>query len=234
MNEFGDKNIEQELIDDERISLFLQGKMSADDESAFLDELKKNDDIRERAIIQAKIVKGMKQVDKEIIDAFRQSDKRTIKRIAHETIGKKKQSVRWYAVAASVALMAFIGFKSYDFYETTSLGKEYANSFPVSTIIRGETNNDVETELTVLFNKVSNGEDLDNVISRLAVLWEQAKQDTYNDYTDYAPYIGWNLAIAHLRNHDKKKAKSVLEEMAEFYPEEITVGEKVRRILNEL
>lgn len=57
------KITDQILHDDERISLFMQGKMNADEESAFFDELKKNDDLRDRAIIQAKLVKGMKQTD---------------------------------------------------------------------------------------------------------------------------------------------------------------------------
>ena len=232
MNETDNKILEKELFDDERIILFMQGKMSADEESAFLDELKNNDELRERAIIQARLVKGMKQVDEELKDAFRQTDEKTIKRIANATVGSKKQATRWLAIAASIVFVVFIGFNSYDYYETTSLGKEYADTFPVSTIIRGEKDNDVEVELTTLFNKVSNAEDLDNVTSRLAILWEQAKQDTYNDYTDYAPYIGWNLAIAYLRNYDKSKAKCILEEMRNLYSKDTAIGNKVNELLD--
>lgn len=232
MNETSNKILEQEFLDDERISLFMQGKMSADEESAFLDELKNNDELRERAIIQTRLIKGMKQVDEELKDAFRQTDERTIKRIANATVGHKKQSIRWLAIAASIVFAAFVGFKSYDYYDTTSLGKEYADTFPVSTIIRGEKDNDVEVELTTLFNKVSNGEDLDETTSRLAVLWEQAKQDTYNDYTDYAPHIGWNLAIAYLRNYDKSKAKCILDEMKKLYSKDMAIGSKVNELLD--
>ena len=234
MNETDNKILEKELLDDERIILFMQGKMSADEESAFLDEVKNNDELRERTIIQARLVKGMKQVDEELKDAFRQTDEKTIKRIANATVGSKKQATRWLAIAASIVFVVFIGFKSYDYHETTSLGKEYANAFPVSTIIRGETDNDVEAELTTLFNKVSNAEDLDNVTSRLAILWEQAKQDTYNDYTDYAPYIGWYLALGYLESYEKGKARHILEEMKERYSSDTIIGEKIRAIINKL
>ena len=232
MNDKNDIILEQELLNDERISLFMQGKMSSDEEEAFIKELKNNEDLRSRAIAQARLVKGMKQVDEEIKEAFRQLDEESVRNVAARVSGKKKNSVRWYAVAASVAIIAFIGFKSYDYYDTTSLGKEYANTFPTSTIIRGEANADVESELSTLFNNVAEGKDLDNTTSRLLILWEQSKQGVYNEYTDYAPYIGWNLAIGYLENYEKSKARDVLVDMTGIYSPGSLIGEKIRELLN--
>ena len=226
---------EKDILNDERISRFLQGKMDSDEEAAFMEEMKNNDDLRNQAIAQARLVKGMKQVDEELKDAFRQADEQTIKRIAKEaseTSVSKKSSARWLAIAASIVFIVFVGFKSYDYYDTTRLGKEYANTFPTSTIIRGETNADVDTELTTLFNNVAEGKDLDNTTSRLKTLWELSKQDTYNDYTDYAPYIGWNLAVGYLEDYEKSKAKEVLMEMKQIYPEGTALGDKIREVLN--
>jgi len=228
---------EKNLLNDERISRFLQGKMDADEEAAFMEEMKNNEDLRNQAIAQARLVKGMKQVDEELKDTFRQVDEQTIKRIAKEASEasvSKKSSTRWLAIAASVVFIVFVGFKSYDYYDTTSLGKEYANAFPVSSIIRGEANTDIETELSTLFNNIAEGNDLDNTTFRLATLWEFSKQDTYNDYTDYAPYIGWNLAIGYLENYEKAKAKEVLNEMKQLYPEGTAIGDKVRDLLIEI
>jgi len=228
---------EKDILNDERISRFLQGKMDTDEEAAFMEEMKNNDDLRNQAFAQARLVKGMKQVDEELKDAFRQADEQTIKRIAKEaseTSVSKKSSARWLAIAASVVFIVFVGFKSYDYYDTTSLGKKFANTFPTSTIIRGEANADVETELTTLFNNVAEGKDLDNTTSRLKTLWELSKQDTYNDYTDYAPYIGWNLAIGYLEDYEKTKAKDVLNEMKEMFPEGTAMGDKVIQLGNEL
>ena len=228
---------EKDLLNDERTSRFLQGKMEADEEATFMEEMKNNGDLRNQAIAQARLVKGMKQVDEELKDAFRQADEQTIKRIAKdasETSVSKKSSARWLAIAASVVFIVFVGFKSYDYYDTTSLGKEYANTFPTTSIIRGETNTDVETELSTLFNNVAECKDLDATTSRLATLWELSKQDTYNDYTDYAPYIGWNLAIGYLENYEKNKAKEVLTEMKQSFPKGTALGDIVSQLSNKI
>ena len=225
---------EKDLLNDERISRFMQGMMESEEETAFMEELKNNTNLRDQAIAQARLVKGMKQVDEELKGAFREADEQTIRSIVNDAVGRKNKSIHWLAIAASIVFIVFVGFKSYDYYDTTSLGRKFANTFPTSTIIRGETNADVDTELTILFNNVAEGKDLDNTTSRLQTLWELSKQDTYNDYTDYAPYIGWNLAIGYLRNYDKTKSKDVLVEMKELYPEESAIGSKVRIVLDAL
>ena len=222
---------EKDILNDERISRFLQGKMDTDEEAAFMEEMKNNDDLRNQAIAQARLVKGMKQVDEELKDAFREADEQTIQRIAKEASNSKKSSTRWIAIAASVVFIVFVGFKSYDYYDTTSLGRKYANTFPTSTIIRGEANAGVDTELTTLFNNVAEGKNLENTTSRLKTLWDLAKQDTYNDYTDYAPYIGWNLAVGYLRNYEKAMARNVLSEMETIYDNETIIGIKVRELI---
>ena len=226
---------EKDLLNDDRISRYMRGMMEPEEEASFIEELKNNEELRDHAIAQARLVKGMKQVDEELKDAFRQADEQTIRRIAKETSEtnvNKKSSARWLAIAASIVFIVFVGFKSYDYYDTTSLGKEYANAFPVSSIIRGEANTDVETELSTLFNNIAEGNDLEYTTSRLATLWELSKQDTYNDYTDYAPYIGWNLAIGYLENYEKARAKEVLMEMKQAYPERTALGDKIREVLN--
>ena len=228
---------EIDLLNDDRISRYMQGMMEPEEEMSFIEELKNNEELRNQAIAQARLVKGMKQVDEELKDALRQADKQTIKRIANEVSESsvnKKSYARRLAIAASIVFIVFVGFKSYDYYDTTSLGKEYANAFPASSIIRGEANTDVETELSTLFNNIAEGNDLENTTSRLATLWELSKQDTYNDYTDYAPYIGWNLAIGYLENYEKNKAREVLMQIKQTYPERTALGDKTIQLLKEL
>ena len=248
------------LLDDERISRFLQGVMDSGDESAFLEELKGNPDLRQRATAQARLIKGMKQVDEDLVSAFKKADSTNINQII---LGVKikgqdrrraaaftddeeggtynnpitlpsKSTIRKFMVAASILLIFFVGFKAYDYYDTTNLGKEYANTFPITTIVRGEANERVENELVTLFENVTNDENLNATIIRLSVLWKTAKLDTYNDYTDYAPYIGWYLAIAYLEDYDKDKAKDVLKDMEEMYPVGTAIGDKVRNLLKEI
>lgn len=230
----GKENIiqEKDLVNDERISRFMQGLMEADEEDAFQIELKNNEELRNQAIAQARLVKGMKQVDEELKEMFQRTDEQTIRNIANRVTARKNRSTRWLAIAASVVFIVFVGFKSYDYYDTTNLGKEYANAFPTSSIVRGESNADVESELKALFDNVAQNRDLDNTTSRLKTLWELSKQESYNDYTDYSPYIGWNLAIGYLENYEKAKAKEILKEMKQVYPEGTALGDKIREVLN--
>ena len=265
INEIEDKI----LLDDERISRFLQGVMDAGEESAFLEELKGNPDLRQRATAQARLIRGMKQVDEELVSAFKKADSTNINQIilgakikgrgrrraaaafvddvkgaafvdndegsTYEPITlPSKSTISKFMVAASILLIFFIGFKTYDYYDTTNLGKEYANTFPITTIVRGEANESVENELVTLFENVTNDENLNATIIRLSVLWKTAKQDTYNDYTDYAPYIGWYLAIAYLEDYEKDKARDVLKEMEEMYPVGTAIGDKVIYLLKEI
>lgn len=230
----GKENIiqEKDLVNDERISRFMQGLMEADEEDAFQIELKNNEELRNQAIAQARLVKGMKQVDEELKEMFQRTDEQTIRNIANRVTARKNRSTRWLAIAASVVFIVFVGFKSYDYYDTTNLGKEYANAFPTSSIVRGELNTDVESELKTLFDNVAQNRDLDNTTSRLKTLWELSKQESYNDYTDYSPYIGWNLAIGYLENYEKAKAKEILKEMKQVYPEGTALGDKIREVLD--
>lgn len=225
---------DKDLRNDDLIDRFIQGQMDENEEKTFLEELNRNEELRERAILHARLVKGMAQVDDEIIEAYSEAEVSSKNNKATVVSIGKKHSARWLAIAASIVFVVFVGFKSYDYYDTTSLGKKYANTFPVSTIIRGETNEDVDAELTTLFNNVAEGNDLDNTTSRLETLWELSKQDTYNDYTEYAPYIGWNLAIGYLENYEKTRAKSVLKEMKQIYPEGTVIGDYVVLIEKQL
>ncbi len=222
---------DKDLRSDDLIDRFIQGQMDENEEKTFLEELNRNEELRERAILHARLVKGMAQVDDEIIGAYSEAEVSSKNNKATVVSIGKKHSARWLAIAASIVFIVFVGFKSYDYYDTTSLGREYANTFPTSTIIRGEANAGVDTELTTLFNNVTEGKNLENTTSRLKTLWDLAKQDTYNDYTDYAPYIGWNLAVGYLRNYEKAMARNVLSEMETIYDNETIIGIKVRELI---
>ena len=121
-----------------------------------------------------------------------------------------RKSITWLSVAASVTVLLFFGYKGYDYYDTTRLGMKYATVFPMETIVRGDTGTAVETELQTLFENVIERKDLSSTTKRLSELWDISNQETYNDYTDYSPYIGWYLAIGYLEDYEKEKAKSIL------------------------
>lgn len=98
-------------------------------------------------------------------------------------------------------------------------------------VVYRSLNTTTENELKGLFDNVINGKDLRKTTERLDVIWQIAKQDTYNDYTDYAPYIGWYLAIGFLRDYEKLKANKILVEMNEMYPIGTSIGDGVKEVL---
>ena len=211
---------------EERINRYLQGEMTQEEEVLFEEDLAKDDALRRQAEAMARIVKGMEVVGKE-------HDKMLVEKMK-ASFSRKHAPVWWISIAAGLVVLITIGYHLYDRSQTIALGRQYAQVFPVETIIRGEEDEDVANTLTALFNNVTNGEDLENTIAQLDGLWALSQSDIYNGYTTYEPYIGWNLAIAHLRNNDKKETKGVLKQMHFNYPEGTAMGDEVVALLKEL
>jgi hypothetical protein len=220
--------MEETLYDnEERIERYLHGEMTPDEEAIFEKDLANDDILRRQAEAMARIVKGMETVGDE-------QDRLMVEKMKAAN-GKKLAPVWWMSIAASLVIIFTVGYHFYDRSQTIALGQQYAYVFSTETesLIRGEEDEDVANKLNVLFDNAANGKDLKNTISQLEELWALAQSDTYNDYTTYEPYIGWNLAIAYLRNNDKKEAKCVLETLKTTC-ESDAVKDEVNNILEKL
>lgn len=211
---------------EERITRYLHGEMTPDEETQFEKDIQSDETLRNQTEAIARTIKAMNAIgseqDRKLVEEIRGSSK------------KKTRPTRWLSIAASFALLITVGYYTYDYSSTVSLGKEYAKAFPLSTEIRGEEDNEVLDQLTVLFDNVANNRDIDNTIEQLEVLWQQSQSDTYNEFTTYAPYIGWNLAIAYLLDYDKKEANAVLEQMEQEYPSITEMREQIDMLLKRL
>lgn len=234
------------LLEDERIVRYLKGKMTAEEEQEFMQEMDSNEELKSKAIATARLVKGMKEAgsarDEEIADEMLASESNEITSIAKQVVREKKTKIisfrkaaTWLSAAASVALLVWGGFSFNNYRKTTGLGEEYSTVFSSSKFMRGgEDNAEIENKLANLFDNVASKKDLDNTLHELSLCWEIAIQETYNDYTDYAPEIGWNLAIGHLKNNDKKNAKEVLDKLIDIAPEGTAIGDKARELLKKV
>ena len=213
---------------EERIERYLHGEMTTEEEAIFEEDLANDDTLRRQAEAMARIVKGMETVGGE-------QDRLMIEKMKTAN-GKKLAPVWWLSIAASLVIIFTLGYHFYDRSQTIALGQQYAYVFSTETesLIRGEEDEDVANKLNVLFDNAANGKDLDNTISQLEELWALAQSDTYNDYTTYEPYIGWNLAIAYLRNNDKKEARKVLEELQKISPTGTEYGDKILELREKL
>lgn len=222
-------NMEETLYNnEERIERYLHGEMTPEEEVMFEEDLANDDTLRRQAEAMARIVKGMETVGGE-------QDRLLVEKMKTAN-GKKLAPVWWMSIAASLIIVFTVGYHFYDRSQTIALGQQYAYVFSTETesLIRGEEDEDVANKLNVLFDNAANGKDLDNTIKELEELWALAQSDTYNDYTTYELYIGWNLAIAYLRNNEKKEAKSVLKQMQLNLPEGTAMGNIIVELLNKL
>lgn len=222
-------NMEETLYNnEERIERYLHGEMTPEEEAIFEQDLANDDTLRRQAEAMARVVKGMEAVGGE-------RDRLMIEKMKAAN-GKRLAPVWWMSIAASLVIIFTVGYHFYDRSQTIALGQQYAYVFSTETesLIRGEEDEEVANKLSVLFDNAANGKDLENTISQLEELWALAQSDTYNDYTTYELYIGWNLAIAYLRNNDKREAKTILEQMQMNYPEGTAIGDKIVELLKEL
>ena len=237
------------LEEDDCIASYLKGQMSGEEEQSFLQELAKNPDLKERAIIMARLVKGLKEVgtaqDKETIGAILASNKQGVENATKNAIQKAtvaqptttkfvsmRKPAAWLFIAASLVFIVWLGIGYSDYRDITGLGKEYGNSsFTTEMVSRGSTtSSDAEKKLEILFKNVQDNTDLGETIHELSLCWELSTMESYNDYTDYSAEIGWNLAIAYLKDNDKKGALTVLAKMATLYDADNVVGKLVREL----
>lgn len=230
------------LEQDDRITLYLKGKMTPQEEQAFMQELNNNPELKARAVALARMVKGMKEVgkaqDEDVFGAILAADENDVKTVARNATTRKAKVVpmrtmaKWLSMAASILLVVWLGIGYHDYRNTTGLGEEYGTMFSTSQLTRGGGEpSEVDTRLAQLFDNVANKNDLDNTLHELSLCWELSTQETYNDYTDYAPEIGWNLAIGYLKDNNRKQAKATLEKLTEVVPEGTAIGDKSRELL---
>ena len=266
---------DKELQDDERISAYLRGRMTDEEEMAFMEELKNDDELRSQAISTAHLAKAMKEIgeenDEKVREALTSISEMAAKYFASRAWFFHKHEVDYYAltledlraearaelkaessasarvrakrkrifklisIAACIVVLFGVGFKYYIYRTVTKLGDEYCTVFvSEQTPSRGVEDTDVAKELRTLYANVQEGKDLDKTVKRLSVLWEVSKMKTYNDYTNETAYIGWNLAIAYLKDNDKEEAKEVLETLINKTENASVVKAKAKELLNKI
>lgn len=269
-------NIDPKLLEeDDRIVAYLKGQMSSEEEQQFLNELEDDPELKEKAIVTARLVKGLKQVgseqDKDVRGAFLASSEQGVEAVAQKVIrddsaavvaeqeaviaeraqtgtyyrkaepeeSAKTRPIRrvssWLAIAASLVGVVWLGIGYYNYQHTTGLGAQFDDAFPSSMIARGADNpSEAEMKLEQLFADVKDNKNIEDAIHELSLCWEISQMETYNDYTDYSAEIGWNLAIANLKDNNKKEAKMVLEKLVETSEEGSAVKQKAKELLSEI
>ena len=257
-------NIDPKLLEeDDCIVAYLKGQMTVEEEQQFMKDLENNPDLKEKAIVTARLVKGLKQVgeeqDKDIRGAFLASSEEGVEAVAKSVTQNEDASIvakqetiyanratkaktiptrrvsSWIAIAASLVGIVWLGIGYNNYRHTTGLGDAYDGAFPSSMIVRGaETHTEAEKKLEQLFTNVKENKSIDDAIHELSLYWELSQMETYNDYTDYSAEIGWNLAIAYLKDNNKQEAKKVLEKLISSTEDSSAINTKAKELLEKI
>lgn len=252
-------NTYDKYADDRRIDDFLRGRMTADTERDFMAELEADRPLRERAVAAARLALAMKAVgserDRIVIEALLSACRDDIADIARRatnttpndcttdiptntvemnTAAIRRRFLRIASVAV-VALMLCLPAKQYfDYRAVTRLADRYALTFSHSDFVRGGAATDAERELAQLYANVLNGHELAATTERLAVLWQVAQSGVYNDYADSRDEIGWQLAIAWLKQNRKDKAADVLTALVQRAQDGSALKTEAERLLHDI
>ena len=204
---------------DDLTNRFLKKQFTSEEETLYLSKLQDIPALRKRAQVIALAVEQMGDISseksKDIINRISKQSESSFRKAAQLPAKQVRLwlSVVRYAVAASVIFFGgFGGYKYYQYDQTISLGAEYYQ--PMDAIYRSPEDNTLK-ELAMLFKNVETGENLTETIGQLAVSYSLARSDEYSDYSLYTVDIAWNLAIAHLKDNDRKEAIKVLEEIVQ-------------------
>ena len=202
---------------DDLTNRFLKKQLTSEEEAQYLNKLKEIPALRKRAQVIALAVEQMGEVSKEasrgIIGRIGKQSEAAFRRVAQLPAKQVRLWPRVARYAAAASVIFFVGFGGYKYYQydqTISLGVEYYQ--PIDGIYRSPEDNTIK-ELAKVFKNVETGDNLTETITQLTKFYSLAKSDEYSDYSLYTVDIAWNLAIAHLKDNDRKAAIKILEEI---------------------
>lgn len=224
---------------DMRLELFLKNKMTEEEGKVFLSELRNNPELRERAQAMAAAIKNMKELKYEYgqrvaskIERLSEREFRDETKLPHKArIISLRTFAKMSVAACFIGIITFGTYRYYIYNETIALGNSYYSEIPTEMVVRDA--DDVSVQLAQLFNNVKNNEDLDNTILNLEERFSLAISEEFNDYTNYINDIGWNLAIAHLKDGDRDRAIETLELLISHSESDIVI-EKCKKLITDI
>ena len=212
----------------ERIERYLREQMTPEENEAFLNDLRKDKELREEAQMMALLIKDMKEEQAKQDETIKQEILTSKGGSAAKTI----QLVKWIGSIAAMFILLFGANQWYTSYKIDKVYDAYYTPYDAS-LARGGDDETIKQELAKLYNKVGTEKNLTSVITRLQTIYDgiQSASDDYADYTYYENDIAWYLALAYIKDHNLEKAKELLKPLADNGDEE---AEKLLKELNKL
>lgn len=208
---------------------------------------KYNDIINDDAAFEKSFIRAMHRVgrerDKARIKDIRNLSSEEFREVIGARSGMKiplRRRVIRYAAAACVACVlvlggGFTGIQYSAYHQTINIGDRYLTEIPSDVSnIKGEVSENITAKLNMLFQNVSNGNDLKATIAELQEVYKLSA-DSGSEYNYVRNNIAWNLAMAHLKNGERNSAKHILENIiAEPDNKGMAIQESAQHALDEL
>lgn len=209
---------------DERIEAFLRGSMSAEEETAFKQEIKSNPELRNRVMTMVSLVKGVRAKESERVNN------------AINSVVKSNQSklrpVLWWACSVAAVFAIFFGvYKDRRYNMLDATVSPYYTQYNITDISRGETDSVTIVHLYNLFTQIQENKNVSGIINELEPIYNSLNEDfTYNAY---ANDISWNLALAYIKDDQIDKAIPILEKLQNENPD-TPISTKANELLKKL
>lgn len=223
---------------DKRITAYLKGKMTAEEEQAFLQEVKANPELKAQTIAIARMVKAMKVVgserDKATIESLKKASSEDVKNATKTKVTPKIQSKKaktltfkrmlpWMGLAASVALIVWISVGRNNPVTEGNTIPQMANNPQQTTedviTSRGNLTKEqekVEKQLKAWRTQILDENFVKNeakqIIPDLEKKWDEEKTKK-DQNTGILDEIGLDLSYAYIINDQIEKAQSILDEI---------------------
>lgn len=241
-----EKNNNYEIFD-AKVDKFLCHQMSASEEHEFKIELANNPELASRAKTMALMIKSMQTVgleqDRKFVNEIKGMSEAEFRKVAGlkpkvKVVPFWPKFIRYTAAACVAGLICWGGFHYYGIHQTIGLGNSvdyYAYNLDISDgeYVRGVSEPEVIDELTELFANVKDGKDLKETVSRLEYLYSESLNEE-SEYNQYDNDISWNLAIAYLKDGDRKKPVPILESMIQRNKEYPEITKPAQELLNKI
>ena len=207
---------------DERIESFLRGEMNAEEEAIFKQEIRKNPELRSRAMAMTSLIK--------VLQAQNNAKETAI--VKENTRKFRVRPLLWWATSVAAVFAIFFGiYKDYRYRMLNATVSPYYTEYDMSDISRGDVDSATIAHLYDLFIQIQEKRNVSNVIRELEPIYKSLDDDfTYNAY---ANDISWNLALAYVKNDQTDKAIPILEKLKEDNPD-TPIYNKADELINKL
>lgn len=195
----------------ERIDKYLHEQMTQEEREIFLNDLRKDKELRDEAQAMALLIKEMREQqakeDAEIIEEV----------LAAKKAAKIVSIRRWVGSIAAMLVIVFGlglgGNHLYVSHRMNVLFDEYYTPSELASLSPRGGDGEVEKELEDLFNHIGTAKDVKPAIEKLQTIYDNI--DNEYEYSLYAYEITWYLALAYIKDKDKDKAKELLLQLKE-------------------